>query len=166
MRPEEDRVAGRIKNLKGVNSRPSKDAKIGWVVWGVGDTEGTPFATLAQKVGYQPAEHPHLDDNDFDEDNEWAIVLVCSERELEAAAGKDDAIQGWAELSQCNKDTSPGFGEADDEEEEETDESESEEDESEEADDEEEDDDDDEDESDDDDESDDEDADDDEDAEV
>ncbi len=118
-------MAARIKNLKGANSRPSKDAKIGWVVWGVGDTEGTPFATLAQKVGYQPAEHPHLDDNDFDEDNEWAIVLVCSERELEAAGGKDDAIQGWAELSQCNRDTSPGFGEVDgDEDDVETDESE------------------------------------------
>ncbi len=129
-------MAGRIKNLKGASSRPSRDAKVGWVVWGVGDTEGTPFATLAQKVGYQPAEHPHLDDNDFDEDNEWAIVLQCSERELEAAAGKDDAIQGWAELSQCNKDTSPGYGEADgDEDEEDESEEEGEEEDSEEEDD-------------------------------
>lgn len=105
----------RVKNLKGANSRLNKDAKAGWVVWGNGDTEGTSFATLAQKVGWVPCEHPYSENEDFDEETEWAIVLVCSERELEAAAGKVDVIEGWAELAQQNKDTSPGYAEDEDE---------------------------------------------------
>lgn len=105
----------RIKNLKGANPRQNKDVKAGWIVWGTGDTEGTPFATLAKKSGWIPCDHPHGDEKNFDEDVEWAIVLVCTERDLEAAGGKLDIIDGWAELSQWNKDVSPGIEEDEDE---------------------------------------------------
>lgn len=107
------------KNLKGAGGHRDKYAKVGWIVWGQGDTDGTSFASLAQKYGWCSAEHPNQESKNFDPDTDWALVIVCSENELEGAAKTTDGILGWTPLAQFNKDTSPGFedegGEGEDE---------------------------------------------------
>lgn len=107
------------KNLKGAGGHRDKYAKVGWIVWGQGDTDGTSFASLAQKYGWCSAEHPNQENKNFDPDVDWALVIVCSENELEGASKTTDQILGWTPLAQFNKDTSPGFedegGEGEDE---------------------------------------------------
>ena len=114
------------KNLKGAGGHRDKYAKVGWIVWGQGDTDGTTFAALAQKYGWCSSEHPNQEKKNFDPDTDWALVIVCSENELEGAFKNTDVILGWTSLAQFNKDTSPGFeeggGDDDEEEEEEEDE--------------------------------------------
>lgn len=112
----------RIPNQKNMRAPANPDAKVGWLVWGVGTTEGTPFAALASKSGWWDATHPYIGHADFDSDHEWAIVMICSLRELQTVASNLESVNGWSELAQVNKGVAPGYdrvGEDDDDDEDE-----------------------------------------------
>jgi len=102
-------MGNRISNQKNMRAPANPDAKVGWLVWGVGTTDGTPFAALASKSGWWDAAHPYFGHADFDEDHEWAITMVCSLRELQTVASNLESVNGWSELAQANKDVAPGY---------------------------------------------------------
>src|SRR5579885_2172499 len=104
-------MVNRIKNLLdkdagGAFENPNE--RVGWIVWGSGPTEGTPFGDLAKRVGWLEVAHPYADHVTFEPDVEWAVVVVCTYAELEPVT-RDGPVEGLSEIKGFGSDAAPGF---------------------------------------------------------
>ena len=107
-------MVNRIENLiddpKAKSGFDRPDERLTWLVWGTGSTDGTAFGDLAKRVGWYEAAHPYRDHDSFDPDSEWAVVMVCTYRELKDAEREGDPVDGLCELKGFGHDLAPGFG--------------------------------------------------------
>jgi len=105
-------MVNRIENLldkRAGGAFENPNDRVGWLVWGSGPCEGTPFGELAKRVGWlEVANHPFADHPTFEPDVEWAVVMVCTYAELEPVT-RDGPTEGACEIKGFGSEAAPGF---------------------------------------------------------